>query len=373
MQSERNRHYDLSRIRDISILDVCQSMGIQVETRGGRSWCKIREERTASTLLHPEKNTFHDFGTGQHGDAIDLVSTVQGVNKGDAIRFLADTFHIVPETGIQRDAGLSDWEYRQIGLAGDLATKNMDFDLERQDVEKVSRLSQRYSMPLNDLRRQYPWAYEQILREKAIPYVKVQRYNYYLEVYTQGRLVKEVGAEQLFHSQQIQDALSSRISQLQRAEGILRRACENTALRAYPVGQYEPVQDLIRIQNGEIKIPLGEHTYWEMNKIAGENHTAVKYRTVAFTEYLSGKLEGFTHSAFLKQDAVVVGYLESDYRQIKPVLDTMEAPRRAAENDRIPAKGNTLDTLVSDAKKQITQQQIKPQPPVRMQGRGLER
>lgn len=364
MQTERNNYYDLPKIREIPIEEVCQVLGIQVANRGGRFWCKLREERTASTILHPDKNTYHDFGTGQHGDAIDLVSTVQGIGKGEAIRFLADTFHIPPEAGKQRKTGLNSWEYRQIGLAGDLATKNMDLDLTRQDVEAVSQLSQRYGIPMNDLRRQYPRVYEQLLRSKAIPYVRRQRYDYYLEVYTQGRLTKAVGSEQLFQSQQIQDALCTRISQLQRAEGLLRRACENTAIQAYPVGHYEPTADLKRIQYGEIKIPLGERTYWEMNKIAGENHTAVKYRTVDVVEYLSGKLDGFTHSAFLKCDTVVVGYLESDYRQIRPVLDIMRV------NERQPPD-STLDALVADAKKQISQQQT--HSPVKMPDIGLER
>ncbi len=358
MRSEKSNHYDLSKIREISILDVCQCLGIPVSDRGGRYWCKLRDERTASTILHPEKNTFHDFGTGQHGDAIDMVSTIQGIGKGDAIRFLADSFHISPETGPQQGTGLNDWEYRQIGLAGDLATKNMEFDLAHQSLEAATQISRQYGMPMNDLRRQYPQTYEQLIRHKAIPYVRQQRYDYYLEVFTQGRLAKAMGAEQLFNSPQIQDALANRISQLQRAEGILHRACEGTYIRAYPAGQYEPTEDLRRIQSGEIKIPLGERTYWEMNKIAGEKHTAVKYRTVDVGEYLSGKLDGFTHSAFLKQDAVVVGYLESDYRQMRPVLDTMR------EKERQPPPRSTLDTLVADAQKQITQQQAKP--PVRL-------
>lgn len=365
----QKQYYDLTKLRDIPIQDVCQALGIQVENRGGRYWCKLRDERTASTILHSEKNTFHDFGSGQHGDAIDMVSTVQGLGKGDTIRFLADTFHIAPEAEKQRETGLSDWEYRQIGLAGDLATKNMDFDLTRQSVEEVTQLSQRYGIPMNDLRRQYPRVYEQILRSKAVPYVKQQRYDYYLEVYTKGRLTKAVGVEQLFQSQQIQDDLSTKISQLQRAEGIFRRACENTSIQAYPVEHYEPTEDLKRIQSGEVKIPLGDYSYWEMNKIAGKNHTAVKYRTVDVGEYLSGKLDAFTHSAFLKQDAVIVGYLESDYRQIKPVLDTMQPQKK----ERQPPPVSTLDTLVADAQKQISQQQARPQLPVKMPDIGPER
>lgn len=363
------KQYDLTKLREIPIQDVCNVLGVQVENHGGRYWCRLRDERTASTILHPEKNTFHDFGSGQHGDAIDMVSTVQGIGKGDAIRFLADSFHISAEADPQRETGLNDWEYRQIGLAGDLATKNMDFDLSRQSVEEITQLSQRYGIPMNDLRRQYPRVYEQLLRKKALPYVKQQRYDYYLEVYSQDRLAKAVGAEHLFQSPQIQDDLSTKITQLQRAEGILRRACEDTSIRAYPVGHYEPAEDLRRIQSGEIKIPLGAHSYWEMNKIAGGNHTAVKYRTVDVGAYLSGKLDSFVHSAFLKQDAVVVGYLETDYRQIRPVLDTM----RPQKKEREPPPVSTLDALVADAQKQLTQQKAAHLPPVKMPDIGLER
>lgn len=355
-QTERKPFYDIARIRDIPILEVCQQLGIPVEQKGGKPWCKLREERTASTILHPENNTFHDFGTNRHGDAIDLVCEVHGVNKGDAIRFLAEVFHISPETPNRHSIGLSDWEYRQIGIAGDLATKNFDFDLERQGIERVTQLSQRYGIPMNDLRQQYPKIYAQILRQKAIPFVKGLRDEYYLEVFSRYSLTKGIGAEHVFQSEQAQVEFSRRIAQLQRAEGVLLRACQGTSIRAYSVGSYEPGTDLSRILSGELKIPLGGKSYWEMNSIAREQGTAVKYQTVDYGKYISGTLDGFQHSAFLKKDAVVVGYLEKDYTRIKPVLDS-----------------NTLEALTAKVRQQMADNNTKIQPPFRTTERGLAR
>lgn len=358
-QTERKPYYDIARIQDIPILEVCQQLGIPVQQKGGKPWCKLREERTASTILHPENNTFHDFGANWHGDAIDLVSDVRGVSKGDAIRFLAEVFHISPETPDRNGNGLSDWEYRQIGIAGDLATKNFDFDLEHQGVESVMQLSQCYGIPMNDLRQRYPKVYEQLLRQKAVPFVKALRDDYYLEVFSRYSLAKGIGAEHVFQSGQAQAEFSQKIAQLQRAEGTLLRACQRTSIRAYPVGSYEPESDLNKILNGDIKIPLGERSYWDMNQLAREQGTTVKYRSVDYGKYLSGNLEAFQHSAFLKKDAVVVGFLETDYTRIKPVLDSM--------------RPNTLEALTAKVREQMADINTKTQTSFRTVERDLVR
>jgi len=367
--TNRKNFYDMSQIRDIPIQDVCRYLGIPIIPKGGKLWCKLRDERTASTILHPESNTFHDFGTNQHGDAVDIVCAVNGVSKAEAIRFLAEAFHISPETPAQHSGQLSDWEYRQIGIAGDLATKNFSFDIERQGTQRVMQLSQRYGIPMNDLRRNHPRVYAQVLRQKAIPFVTGLRNTYYLDVFSQYSLAKSIGAAQAFSSEQVRAEFVQEIEQLQRAESILLRACQHTSIQPRPVGSYEPESDLAKILSGDIKISLSEKSSWDMNRIAKARKTAVKYRTVDVGQYLSGKLDSFTHSAFLKKDTVVVGYLETDYRQIKAALDTM-VPRG---NERQQSPGSTLDDLAAGARKQISQQKAAPQVPVKAPDIGMDR
>ena len=130
-KQSQKRFYDIDAIRCIPILDVCDKLGLDVVKKGKHYWCKVRQERTPSVILHPDRNTFYDFGNQEKGGVIALVQYASGRKYREAVQFLADAFGLQP-TQTEHDIltkPLTDWEYRCIGLSGDLATKNMSFPI----------------------------------------------------------------------------------------------------------------------------------------------------------------------------------------------------------------------------------------------------
>ncbi|EKB60746.1 DNA primase [Bergeyella zoohelcum] len=82
-------------LRDVDILSVLQHLGIEVEKKGAKFFCKspFGEEKTASCLINVSTNTFKDFSTGKFGDAVSLIKEVQGKTYPEAIQVLAELQH----------------------------------------------------------------------------------------------------------------------------------------------------------------------------------------------------------------------------------------------------------------------------------------
>lgn len=335
----KGNFYDLGRLKQIPIIEVCNKFGIDLERKGGQIWCKLRSERTASVILHPDRNTFHDFGTNETSDNIGLVSIVCNVERKDAIKKLADAFYISPDNpraGLQAN-DLTSWEYKMIGLDGQMATRNFNFDLSRQSVERVSEISLRYAMPMNVLKKENPRIFEKLIKQRAIPHVRDLREEYYKNVFSRYNLAKAIGSEQTFHNAVNNGEFESQIEELQNAEAILERACRGTQITALPVGTYHPAEDIKKILAGEIWMSLGNQDFQKMKKISETESSALKYRTVEFNGFRDSytALSVFPHSAFLKNGNVVVAYLEKDHTKIKPILDKIKIPTKSNLNQKI--------------------------------------
>ena len=257
-----------------------------------------------------------------------------------------DITPMTPREGLSKRE-LSSWEYAKIGLVGRMASMNFDFDLSRQSFDRVSELSLRYAMPMNALKVNHPRIYERLLKQRAIPYVRDLRNEYYSDVFSQYQLAKAVGNVDVFYSSVEKGAFSDKIRELQASERILERACAGTKLKAHPPGQYEPASDIGKLLSGEIKLELGSVSYGEMKKLSQERASPVKYRTVCFDGFLRTGVGDHPHTAFVKAGNVIVGYLEKDWKDVKPYLDKMGgAPNR------------TLDQKISQARQCQAGQQL---------------
>lgn len=352
-QTSRKNFYDLDKIKQVPILEVCNHFGIELERKGGSIWCKLRAERTASAIIHPETNTYHDFGVNQTGDTIGLLSTYFSISRGDAIRQIADAFYIAPEnprTGLASDE-LTIWEYKKIGLDGQMATKNFDFDLSRQSVERVSEISLRYAMPMNNLKKNSPRIYERLLLQRAIPHVRDLRNDYFMQVFSIYNLSKAVGAPDVFYRSVEGGEFADMIKELQSAERILERACKGTQIKARPVGEYDPKTDIDKLLSGELKLALGSASYQEMKGLSARENSPIMYRTVDFNGFMNStpELYKFSVSAFIKDGKVVVGFLEKDHDKLKPILGKIRIQSKSNLNQQIADAEKKLDQLASDS------------------------
>lgn len=82
----------LHDIKQIPIVDYLARSGYKPKlTKGVNYWyCSpLRSELTPSFKVNAERNQWYDFGTGEHGDIIDLVCTLQHCSTAEAMRRLS--------------------------------------------------------------------------------------------------------------------------------------------------------------------------------------------------------------------------------------------------------------------------------------------
>ena len=84
---------EIQNIKQISITDYLQQQGYSpARVQGIHFWyCSpLRNESTPSFKVNTERNQWYDFGTGEHGDTIDLVCALQHCTISKAIELLGD-------------------------------------------------------------------------------------------------------------------------------------------------------------------------------------------------------------------------------------------------------------------------------------------
>ena len=82
----------LHDIKQIPIVDYLARSGYKPKlTKGVNYWyySPLRSELTPSFKVNAERNQWYDFGTGDHGDIIDLVCALQHCSTAEAMRRLA--------------------------------------------------------------------------------------------------------------------------------------------------------------------------------------------------------------------------------------------------------------------------------------------
>lgn len=83
---------EIQNIKQISITDYLQQQGYSpARVQGIHYWyCSpLRSESTPSFKVNTERNQWYDFGSGEHGDIIDLVCALHRCTISEAIRLLS--------------------------------------------------------------------------------------------------------------------------------------------------------------------------------------------------------------------------------------------------------------------------------------------
>ena len=83
---------EIQHIKQISITDYLQQQGYApARVQGIHYWyySPLRNERTPSFKVDTERNQWYDFGSGEHGDIIDLVCALHHCTISEAIRLLS--------------------------------------------------------------------------------------------------------------------------------------------------------------------------------------------------------------------------------------------------------------------------------------------
>ena len=91
---------EIQNIKQISITDYLLQQGYSpARAQGIHFWyCSpLRNESTPSFKVNTERNQWYDFGTGEHGDIIDLVRALQHCTMNEAIELLIGSKQIVQQ------------------------------------------------------------------------------------------------------------------------------------------------------------------------------------------------------------------------------------------------------------------------------------
>ena len=89
---------EIQNIKQISITDYLLQQGYSpARAQGIHFWyCSpLRNESTPSFKVNTERNQWYDFGTGEHGDIIDLVRALQHCTMNEAIELLIGSKQIM--------------------------------------------------------------------------------------------------------------------------------------------------------------------------------------------------------------------------------------------------------------------------------------
>jgi DNA primase len=80
----------ISEAKEIHLVGFLEMNGvIPLKVLGGKAWyySLLRpREKTASFIINLKENTWHDFGTGEHGDIIDLIIKLYTVDVKEALQ-----------------------------------------------------------------------------------------------------------------------------------------------------------------------------------------------------------------------------------------------------------------------------------------------
>ena len=183
VEREIQPFYNLDKIKEIPLEDVCNRLGIHTSSKGKKLWCDIRGEKTPSCCINTDKNYWYDFGSSTGGDVIKFVSEVEKIDAKEAIYKLADMFGIEPENSIENQNKhnfyISNSDYRKIGIEPTRATLNLDINLDKQSIEEVTRLEKAFSKSMNELANSNEDLFLDVLNKKSIPIIYNNIKNYY--------------------------------------------------------------------------------------------------------------------------------------------------------------------------------------------------
>lgn len=347
-------YYDISAIKEIPILSVADRMGIAVEKRGKNYWCKIRQEQNPSVILHPDRNTFYDFGNQVHGDVISFVCYAQDIKPGEAIRYLGENFALTPNVSRQELLlrPLTNWEYKQIGLYGDMASKNIVFPIDMLSLEELCEMSQYYQMPMNKLSKEEPGVFRTLIHNKAEPFVENMRNSYYLDVWNYFHLCYALGDNSinLFQAQKVRNRFNKDTRDLNRAERLLYRVKKTAGLEAPEPQRHDPVSVIRNLLHGNLSIVLGNISHKDLDLQANRLGGSVYEAKIPLYSYFDDRLQCFCHAAQYQGGKVTVRYLSFNKKELAPILEELQKmPDRELEK-RIEEKVEEKQTLAQTKK-----------------------
>lgn len=351
-------YYDLDKIKEIPIQDILQDMyGIESKKKGlNRAFCDIRGEKTPSCCLYLDTNTYCDFGdSNRGGNVINLVQQLSNVGFNEAVKTLSDRYGIVPER-MEKSTFPTAYEFKKIGIAFEKATMNFDFDFDKYGDKKTIEFAKKYAdMNMKELAEKEPTKYHNSLKQRAVPYIKSVRENYYSRLHSTYKLWSELGGslDDMDYKQFADDC-----KELKNMENILTRAITDSRLLQYKPMEYDAKSDLNKILNGTIQFETGNTPYIELKTESKKANRKLSYKKVRYNDFISHNMNfDFDYAAFVNayQDEVNIITFSDNEKKLETALtyqkelETAQVAEKQIDNtvkQSLPIQEKKFNTVV---------------------------
>ncbi len=136
----------LDSIKHINIGEYLKNIGVNLQRSNGRYGMyhsPFREDHDASLKVDYNRNLWIDYGTGEGGSIIDLVSKLENCSIGEAIKRLEDksfSFHRDGPVSPQHESAITIKRVKQIenpALIAYLKQRNINIDIAREQCSEV--------------------------------------------------------------------------------------------------------------------------------------------------------------------------------------------------------------------------------------------
>lgn len=268
MGKERKNFYDIDELKKVDIIEVLTEYNIKPNRNG---FFSIRDEKKPSCKVYVNTNSYYDFGYNKGGNPINLVEAIENCNREQAMEKVASIGHIVPinATDEKIEVIITDNQYACIGIQAEKATMNMSFDFERYTYEQNLKLSEKYMMPMNELKKQHRHLYDSIIQINAFPFVQTLKAEYETEMkkhysfYCLFKTIKNLPISNLPDREDIKNNFDELAERLTRAEKVLELVCKDSKSLDFKSHNYNAIENYKNIAEH-----LDMH---EINEIITEN------------------------------------------------------------------------------------------------------
>lgn len=333
----------IEKLKAIPLVDILHEIyRIETQQHGGRHYCKIRDERTASCCIYPN-NTWYDFGGSVGGDTINLIATMEQCDTKTAMEKLGALYHIDRGETRRDPTILMDYEWKKLGIEPDRVSKNLninildapngkrsrfaDINLDPTDEEQVAAFQEKYMVPINEFRQKDSPGYHRILREKVFYPLMEERDLYLATLHSEYQLAHEIDPQEAYRMTVTNPANQKRADELGKKAMLLRRAVDDISLLRVPELKLDPKRDLRGILNGSIRYQVSKLPYYGLcryARICGDNLSSV---TVSYDLYAQkhypkkSKLRGIPHYAVYQNHECTVYCMDKYLPQIQSIFE----------------------------------------------------
>ena len=90
----------LLKLKNVIKIEEIISDFLLLKKRGGKLWsyCPFHRENTPSFFINTNKGFYKCFGCGSHGDSIEFIKNIKGINFAKSVEYLLGKYHLNTNT-----------------------------------------------------------------------------------------------------------------------------------------------------------------------------------------------------------------------------------------------------------------------------------